>query len=254
MKRLLWLAVLGACGGHDDPPADRWADVQKLAEPTVPPGAAVPFMPILAGVDTANDVPGAALDAMIAWAKAGGGLPWREQAAPSATAAKDSAAMSMRASRVGNAIIAQRPNDPDAVGAALYFAWRTRAEGATLIDETIGVVMADRIRALHAALPPSALEIKYAPTDAEIRRGLAVEGVTVGASLGGSLAADVHADYQAYLVDAPADPAGFLANFDAVRAAAEIHAHPLLTQKRIVHQLFDQVAAYRAWLAAAPKH
>lgn len=248
MKHLLSIAILASCGRVSAVP-ERWSEIERLAAPMVPIGSSAPFDPVVAGVNTIDDVPVAALDGLNAWSDAGGGLPWRAERTLGKDVMTTSVAVAIRAGRVASAAVDRR-GDPAAVRAALYLGQRLREEGGSLIELSIGVAIADHVRAVHASASPGSDEIRLAPSDAEVRRGLAAEAVKMAATLTerGGDARPTYAAYPAFLLDAPSDRRVFLARFDAALPQLQLAA---LDERRLgtmVHDMFDQVAAYRLWV------
>jgi hypothetical protein len=250
MKAMIVIAMLASCGrGAEDVP-DRWAEVERLARPTVPAADPALLQQAIDGVE-GDDVPEAALEAAIEWSKAGGGLPWRESREPGAH--------HLTAFRIGTELITRR-GTPDAIGAASYLGHRLRAEGVSLLDVVMGVTLADRVREHRKAERPTADEVRLAPTDAEVRRAIAADGVTMMKLVPASskeedrvVIPSVRAHFQRLVLDAPADRAGLIKQLEAETARAqksmvgEIIVSPRLPT--MVRKCFEEIDSYRAWLA-----
>jgi SHS2 domain-containing protein len=149
---------------------DRWGQVEERARPLVPAAPVDALARALSGVD--NDmVADDAIDGLLAWADARGGVPWRDDHRTGG----EIATAKLHASKLAKAVLEHRHDDTRAVHAVAYLAQRLRDEGGCALDALIGFGLAVDV---HDASPhafDNAPEL--APTDAEVRRALAIESV-----------------------------------------------------------------------------
>lgn len=255
MKLLAIALVLCACGKKAEDTVDRWPEVERMATPAVPGGDGTLLDSAIAKVKD-GDVPETALEDTIAWRKAGGGLSWRN--------AHDMK-FDIGPFKIGEQLIARRGDDPEAVATALYLAQRLRAESPTLIGVAVGFTLVEKVLEAKREWTPE--YAAFAPTEAEIRRALAAEAVT--------LAANVPADdpevrpiltkfYSSFLVGAPSERAAFKAHVaktiakieKADRTTKEATVLSLVVTPRLPKLLDDFYKAiddYHAWQGTLPK-
>jgi hypothetical protein len=241
--------TLVACSrGSGDKASTRWAEVERAAQPSVPAGDAKLMEQALAQTGD-GDVPAAALDLAIAWSKANGGLPWRETREPGPH--------KIRALHIAMALIAR--DTPDALAAATYLGYRLRAEGSGLLDLAMGCELADDVRTHRAGSRPTEMEMRLAPADADVRRALAAEGVTMVKMVETSSDKDdrivlplVHETYVRLALDLPPDRAGLLKRLDDEGTAAQssdigrVIVPPKLGER--ARECFAKIDAYHAWI------
>jgi hypothetical protein len=152
-------------------------------------------------------------------------------------------------------------SDDRALEAALYTAQRLRRDGDDLTATTAAVAIVRK--AIQVRPRPPVLAAGYAPTDAEVVRGFAAEAMALARTYAWSTTADAarvparagksYKDLAAgdpladwtWLADAPTDRDGFT-------AALARHAGHAPELVRYARTLFDNVDAYRRWLAASP--
>ena len=240
--KILVIAVVALLGCRKDAPsAERWPEVERLATPLVPAADGSLLDRALDQV-TLDDVPEAALDAAIAWRKAGGGLPWRggrviEDQRP------------MFAFKLGKALVERRAADPEAIHTALYLAHRLRAESPAMFDVVVGFELTKQVVAgKHASRP------ELAPTDTEVRRALAAEAVHAVGLVSEDARADaatteqVKGHYVALVIGAPADREAFVAHVEAMQKKFEKSQmmSMLVTPRmpKLVREMFETVDAY----------
>jgi hypothetical protein len=235
MKLLAIALVLFACKSEKASTPDRWAEVERLATPLVPGGDGTLLDSALAKV-TAEDVPEAALDDAIAWRKANGGLPWR-----TGRALDDQ--RPFRTMKLGIALVERRSD----VATTLYLAQRMRSEGAAMIDIAIGFDLAKKV--VDAKLP---VIPELAPTEAEVRRAPATEGMFFVANVkddGVTLPA-LRAHYQRLALDAPPDREGFAKHIEVANEIAKknpITEIVAVTQMpTLAREWFGVIDAYQA--------
>jgi hypothetical protein len=162
------LIVLIACGKSSSPPkADRWPEVEKAAVDLVPAADGTALRATLDRIG-ADDVPETAIEAFYAWAAARGGWPGRGQHAIVADNPL------IKAARLANAALERRASDPQTVPSVLYLAQRLRGEGGCLLDSVVGF---DLVKNVREKVPGAAVPKELAPTEAEIRRAIAVDAV-----------------------------------------------------------------------------
>jgi len=235
-------------------PPDRWTRVEAAAQELVAPGPIEPLASALAQMDDRDLVrepPDAAIDALYAWASAKGGLPWRgDHSLASHTAAAKAAKLAITA-------LARRAADAQTPRTVLYLAHRLRGEGSCPAHVWIGFDLAATIRATPGATANTA---EPAPTEAEVRRSLALEAVcdrwqlehtwnelvsnrdaarrgVIGGERLQAAAAENHSDdelragtlaaLEALALDAPPDRHQLVAHAHAIIASHE-HSWPLL--------------------------
>ena len=225
--------LLFACRKAEAP--DRWADVEKLAAPTVTAADGALLTKALDRV-TGDDVPD----------KASGGLPWRggrtmEDPRP------------LHTMRLGNALLDRRGDDPEAVLTVLYLAQRLRAEAPALIDVTIGFTLAGKA----ATKPWKAEYAPFAPTHAEVLRAIPADAVHFSTMLkempndDQTIGKAIRAAYTAMLVGAPRERAAYVKHIEVETAKAQksdvmnIVISPKLPT--LADEMFEAVETYQKW-------
>jgi hypothetical protein len=226
---------------------DRWVEIERAAEPLVAPGDAsrlVAVIGTLASPPPATDeIADDAIEGLIAWSTAGGGLPWRGVYDIQGDRTRDL----MKIHAVGKAAVAR--SDPPAIAAALYLGHRLRAEGTSILEATVGMSIA--LDASEHGAPTDDAR-RYAPTDAEARRTLATEAL-VGRTLTRdepALRDPVRVYYQELVLAAPADRAALLAHVEKTTKrhasdAIDLIGGALATRLR---GLYDEHDRYHRWL------
>jgi hypothetical protein len=237
--KLLAIVLVLVAGCRKDAPeasAARWPEVERLATPLVPGGDGALLEQALARV-TMEDVPEAALEDVIAWRKAGGGLPWR-----AGRAIEDRRALF--AFKLGKALVERRAADPEAIHTALYLAHRLRAEAPAMLDVVIGFELAKVV--IEAKLPTRP---ELAPTEAEVRRAVAADAVfslravEADPSIDAKTKEQVKADFVALVVGAPAGRAPFAKHLAAMQAKLEKSAVMSLLVPRDLAKRVDEMFA-----------
>ena len=241
MKLLAICVVLLGCSKSAEGP-DRWPEVERLATPTVPGGEGALLDKALERI-TDDDVPELALEDVIAWRKAGGGVGWR-----SGRAMDDR--RPLKVFKLGKALVERRSADPEAVHAALYLGHRMRAEAPSLLDVMIGFEITKLV--VEAKLPTKP---ELAPTEAEIRRSLAADAVFMMRTVDGdakiepSIAKQLKKDYAAMLLGGPSDRAAYKQHVAAMITKAEkSELMKMLVAPRtpkLVDDMFAIVDSYR---------
>jgi hypothetical protein len=235
--------LLFACRKAEAP--DRWADVEKLATPTVTAADGALLTKALDRV-TNDDVPEMALEDAIAWRKASGGLPWR-----GGRTIEDPRAL--HTMRLGSALLDRRGDDPEAVLTVLYLAQRLRAEAPALIDVTIGFTLAGKA----TTKPWRAEYAPFAPTEAEVLRAIPADAVHFSTALKEmpndeqTIGKAIRAAYTAMLVGAPRERAAYVKHIGAESAKAQksdvmsIVISPKLPT--LADEMFEAVETYKKW-------
>ena len=253
MKLLVIAVVLFACSKKQDPGPDRWPEVERLATPSVPGGdgalldAAMKKVTEAQATNRDAPVPEDALADAIAWRKANGGLSWR-----------NGGKFDMAVFALAQALIER--GDDEAVDTVLYLSQRLRAEAPRLIEVTIGFTLITKL--LETKPPWKPAYGAYAPTEAEIRRGIAADGVNMLREA--AISKDdidvrpiITRHYQSLVVGAPTDRAAFLAHVEAItkkaqadRASKEGAVLAIIALPRLHNLLGDFYKAiddYRTW-------
>ncbi|MDQ3336256.1 MAG: hypothetical protein M4D80_13895 [Myxococcota bacterium] len=232
--------LLFACSKAEAP--DRWADVEKLAAPTVASADGVLLTKALDRV-TGDDVPELALEDAIAWRKASGGLPWRggrtmEDPRP------------LHTMRLGNALLERRGDDPEAVLTVLYLAQRLRAEAPALIDVTIGFTLAGKA----TTKPWRAEYAPFAPTHAEVLRAIPADAVHFNKDMpkdDQTIGKTIRAGYTAMLVGAPRERAAYVKHIEAETAKAQKSDVMKLViapkVSKLADEMFEAIEVYKKW-------
>jgi hypothetical protein len=255
VKVLMLALVLVACRGGSKDATDRWPAVERLATPSVPGGDGALLTKALERI-TDTDVPEQSLEDVIAWKKAGGGLPWR-------AGHPVGDPRSMNVFRIGKALIERRGDNADAIATTLYLGQRLRAEGVSLLEVVMGFELTKQV---IAKKPPITDEVKtLAPTDAEARRGVAVEAVNFVNMMKTEIPKESHSElddtpditdaakkrFAAMVVNAPAERAAFVKHLETeVAKAQKDDAMSIVIGPRMpvmVSEMFAAVDAYREW-------
>jgi hypothetical protein len=244
VKRVLvCLVVLFGCGKQEP---DRWPEVERLAKPTV---AAADGALLTKAIERVQGevVPEMALEDVIAWRKAGGGLPWRD-----GRAIDDSRVFQVL--KLGEALLERRANNTEAIETALYLAQRLRAEAPALIDIMIGFTLATKVT---TQVPTGAAYAAFAPTEAEVLRAIPADAVNFMRTVDGlpdddkTLARTYRRGFTELIVGAPTDRAGYVKHITAGAAKAEKSSVlSLVISSRmptIAGEMFAAVETYRAW-------
>jgi hypothetical protein len=246
--KLLAIAVLlFACGKKADE-VDHWPEVERMATPAIPGGDGALLDAAISKVN-GDDVPETALEDAIAWRKAGGGLSWRNS---------HEMKFPIETLKIGQELL-ERRGDDEAVATVLYLAHRLRAESPTLLGVAVGFKLVDK--ALETQPPWLPEYAALAPTDAEIRRALAADAVTMVANIpadDAEIRPTMTRFYGPFLVGAPTDRAAFKAHLE--RSIAKVEKMDRETKEGAVLSLvvssrvpalFEDftrtIDAYRAW-------
>ncbi len=161
--------------------------------------------------------------------------------------------------KLGLDAAAAAATDDRALQAALYTAQRLRRDGDDLVSATVAVAIIRKVIQVRPHAP--AFAASFAPTDAEVVRGFAAEAMAVTRLRAWAETPDAarvpardgksYRDFAAggdplaawtWLATAPEDRAGFTAAI-----AKHADADPALA--RYAQILFDDVDAYRRWMA-----
>ena len=240
MKLLIVLVMLVACGKKADEP-DRWPEVERLATPTIPGGDGALLEEAFAKID-GDDITEAALDAATRWRQANGGLSWRNGRPMDSK-------QPLHAFRIGKALLERRASDPESVHTAQYLAHRLRAESPALLDVTIGFELAKLVVEGKHALRP-----ELAPTEAELRRGIAADAVFAvrmveEQKLDADMIARIRKDFAAMIVGAPHERGAFKKHVVAmVQKAEKDDVMSMLVMTRLpalVDDAYAVIDAYR---------
>ncbi|HLL24919.1 MAG TPA: hypothetical protein VK427_22450 [Kofleriaceae bacterium] len=248
MRHLVACCILAlACKSEPAAPPARWEAVERLATPGIPGGDGTLLAQALDRVD-GDDVPERALEDAIAWRKMAGGLPWR-----SGRTLADRQVV--RAMKLGTALLDRRGDDTEAVLTVLYLAHRLRGEAPGLIDITVGFTLAGKVIAKR--LPYQPTYAGFAPTEAEARRAIPAEAVSLSRMIASTpddragVGDHVRQYYARMLVGAPTERAAYLAHVAAATAKAKqdpvlsVVVSPRLPE--LASQMFQTIDAYRAW-------
>jgi hypothetical protein len=254
MKLLAIAVLLFACGKKAEPVVDHWPEVERMATSPVPGGDGA-LLDTALGKVKGDDVPETALEDAIAWRKAGGGLSWRNS---------HEMKFPVETLKLGQELL-ERRGDDEAVATVLYLAHRLRAESPTLIGVAVGFALVERT--LETKPPWRPEYAAFTPTDAEIRRALAADAVTMVANIPAD-DADVRPTmtrfYGSFLVGAPTERAAFKAHVERTIAKVEKMDREtkegallsLIVMPRLPAMLGDFYKAiddYHAWQGALPK-
>jgi hypothetical protein len=253
MKLLAIAVMLFACGKKADE-VDHWPEVERMATPAIPGGDGALLDSAIAKVNdpaSANndDVPEAALEDAIAWRAANGGLSWRTDRPHK---------FDVRPFKLGEALLERRGDDPAAIATVLYLGHRLRAESPNFIGVMTGVTLAQKV--MEKRPPWSPEYAAWAPTESELRRGLATEAVMLVDAVPDDdkeVRPSMTRWYGELLVGAPQERAAFLAHVDRMVAKAQgSQVLEMIVMSKLRERLEDMyktIDEYHAWQGALPK-
>jgi len=223
--------------------ATRWDAVRERAKPLVPAGPTEGSAAVLTGDATRT--------ALIAWSEARGGLPPQDLGKP------ENGWQLQGLDALAREILAAS-TAPETLAAVAYLGYRLRGEGQsrTLIAE--GFQIARELRDVIGDAPPPPPVVQYAPTEAEVRRAIAVHAVQTVTYAGACSTGKDRLDsmrrwYAAIVVDAPPGEVAFLQHFlrinqehlDQISRINDLDDH---LGYGILVGMADEVHAYRKWL------
>lgn len=242
---LVCVVVLLGCGNQAAAP-DRWPEVERLAKPTVAAADGALLTKAIERVK-GDDVPEMALEDVIAWRKAGGGLPWRD-----GRAIDDPRVFQVL--KLGEALLERRADNAEAIETALYLAQRLRAEAPALIDIMVGFTLATKVT---TQVPTGAAYAAFAPTEPEVLRAIPADAVNFMRMVDAlpdddkTLAKTYRRGFTDLILGAPTDRAGYVKHITAGAAKAEkSEVLSLAISSRmptIAGEMFAAVETYRAW-------